>query len=62
MLVDGAQGTGDALGSSVYRKFTAQQKSELVLAPSRGQKTIAEFCREVAATWKDHDDEPTPAA
>jgi transposase len=29
-----------------YRKFTAQQKSELVLASLRGQKTIAELCRE----------------
>ena len=29
-----------------YRKFTAQQKSELVLASLRGQMTIAELCRE----------------
>ena len=29
-----------------YRKFTAQQKSELVLASLRGEKTIAELCRE----------------
>ena len=29
-----------------YRKFCAQQKSELVLASLRGQKTIAELCRE----------------
>jgi transposase len=29
-----------------YRKFTAQQKSELVLASLRGPKTIAELCRE----------------
>ncbi len=29
-----------------YRKFTAQQKGELVLASLRGQKTIAELCRE----------------
>src|SRR4051812_27022292 len=29
-----------------YRKFSAQQKSELVLASLRGQKTIAELCRE----------------
>ena len=29
-----------------YRRFTAQQKSELVLASLRGQKTIAELCRE----------------
>ena len=29
-----------------YRKFTAQQKSELVLASLRGQRTIAELCRE----------------
>jgi transposase len=29
-----------------YRKFTAQQKTELVLASLRGQKTFAEICRE----------------
>ena len=29
-----------------YRKFSLQQKSELVLASLRGQKTIAELCRE----------------
>jgi transposase len=29
-----------------YRKFTAQQKTELVLASLRGPKTITEFCRE----------------
>ncbi len=29
-----------------YRKFTAQQKTELVLASLRGQKTVAEICRE----------------
>jgi transposase len=29
-----------------YRKFSAQQKSELVLASLRGQRTIAELCRE----------------
>lgn len=29
-----------------YRKFTAQEKSELVLASLRGQRTIAELCRE----------------
>jgi transposase len=29
-----------------YRKFSVQQKSELVLASLRGQKTIAELCRE----------------
>ena len=29
-----------------YRKFTAQQKSELVLASLRGPKTIAQLCRE----------------
>ncbi len=29
-----------------YRKFTAQQKSELVLASLRGPKTISELCRE----------------
>src|SRR5829696_8557606 len=29
-----------------YRKFTVQQKSELVLASLRGPKTIAQLCRE----------------
>jgi transposase len=29
-----------------YRKFSAQQKTELVLASLRGPKTIAELCRE----------------
>src|SRR5215211_1981366 len=29
-----------------YRKFSAQQKTELVLASLRGQKSIAELCRE----------------
>lgn len=29
-----------------YRKLTAQQKTEMVLASLRGQKTIAELCRE----------------
>lgn len=29
-----------------YRKFTAQQKTELVLASLRGQKSMAELCRE----------------
>ncbi len=29
-----------------YRKFSAQQKTELVLASLRGQKTVAEICRE----------------
>jgi transposase len=29
-----------------YRKFTAQQKTELVLALLRGPKTITELCRE----------------
>ena len=29
-----------------YRKFSAQQKSELVLASLRGQRSIAELCRE----------------
>jgi transposase len=29
-----------------YRKFTAQQKTELVLASLRGQRSIAEICRE----------------
>ena len=29
-----------------YRKFSAQQKTELVLASLRGPKTIARLCRE----------------
>ena len=29
-----------------YRKFTAQQKLELVLASLRGQMSVAEICRE----------------
>jgi len=29
-----------------YRKFSAQQKTELVLASLRGPRTIAELCRE----------------
>jgi transposase len=43
-----------------YRKFTAQQKTELVLASLRGQKTVAEICREneisetLLRTWRDH--------
>jgi transposase len=32
--------------SRSYRKFSAQQKSELVLASLRGPKTIAQICRE----------------
>jgi len=29
-----------------YRKFTAQQKAELVLASFRGERSVAEICRE----------------
>lgn len=29
-----------------YRKFSAQQKTELVLASLRGPKVITELCRE----------------
>jgi transposase len=29
-----------------YRKFTAQQKTEIVLASLRGPKTMAELCHE----------------
>jgi transposase len=29
-----------------YRKFTVQQKAELVLASFRGHRSIAEICRE----------------
>jgi transposase len=32
--------------SRSYRKFSAQQKTELVLASRRGPKTIAQLCRE----------------
>src|SRR4051812_3442187 len=36
-----------AVGKSrSYRKFSAQQKTELVLASLRGAKTIAPLCRE----------------
>jgi transposase len=40
-----------ARGSSLsetkkYRRFTAQQKTEIVLASLRGNKTMAELCRE----------------
>jgi transposase len=29
-----------------YRKFSAQQKTEIVLASLRGPKSVAELCRE----------------
>jgi transposase len=29
-----------------YRKFTAQQKLELVMASLRGERSVAELCRE----------------
>jgi transposase len=29
-----------------YRKFTSQQKTEIVLASLRGPKTMTELCRE----------------
>ena len=32
--------------SKRYRKFTAQQKTEIVLASLRGPKSMAELCRE----------------
>ena len=32
--------------SRKYRKYTGQQKTELVLAALRGHKTITEICRE----------------
>ena len=32
--------------SRKYRKFSAQQKTEMVLASLRGPKTIAQLCRE----------------
>src|SRR3954453_12761162 len=38
---------GGPVGESrSYRKFSAQQKTELVLASLRGPKTIAQLCRE----------------
>jgi transposase len=42
-----------------YRKFTAQQKLELVMASLRGERSIAELCREHAISetllrrWRD---------
>ena len=42
-----------------YRKFTAQQKTEIVLASLRGSKTVAELCRELEISdgllrkWRD---------
>jgi len=42
-----------------YRKFTAQQKTEIVLASLRGPKSIAELCREhelsdsLLCTWRE---------
>jgi transposase len=52
--VRGASGDGplnerrrEALSESrTYRKFSARQKTELVLASLRGPKTITELCRE----------------
>lgn len=46
--------------SRKYRKFTAQQKTELVLASLRGPKSIAELCREhdisetLLRRWREH--------
>jgi transposase len=43
-----------------YRKFTAQQKLELVMASLRGERSIAELCREheisetLLRRWRDH--------
>jgi transposase len=43
-----------------YRKFTAKQKLELVLASFRGDRSIAEICREhdisesLLRRWRDH--------
>jgi transposase len=37
---------GSMSESRKYRKFSAQQKTELVLASLRGPKTIAQLCRE----------------
>jgi transposase len=43
-----------------YRKFSAQQKTELVLASLRGQRTVAEICREneisetLLRKWREH--------
>ena len=39
--------SGETLSEKrTYRKFSAQQKSELVLASLRGQRSIAELCRD----------------
>src|SRR3954469_21295343 len=43
-----------------YRKFTAQQKTEIVLASLRGPKSMAELCREhdiadsLLRKWREH--------
>lgn len=43
-----------------YRKFTAQQKTELVLASLRRERTMGEVCREndisetLLRTWREH--------
>jgi len=34
-----------------YRKFTAKQKLELVLASFRGDRSVAEICREHNISW-----------
>jgi transposase len=45
--------------SRKYRKFSAQQKTELVLASLRGPKTISQLCREhdisesLLRTWRE---------
>ncbi len=42
-----------------YRKFTARQKTEIVVASLRGSKTLAELCREhdiadsLLRTWRE---------
>jgi transposase len=45
--------------SRSYRKFSAQQKTEIVLASLRGPKSVAELCREheisdsLLGKWRD---------
>ena len=52
--------------SRSYRKFSAQQKTELVLASLRGPKTIAQLRREhdrsesLPSTWREQSSPPAP--
>ena len=50
-----------------YRRFSAQQKTELVLASLRGPKTIAQLCREhdisesLLRKWRERSSPPAPS-